>query len=111
MGPLGNDGLPVPTGIVRPVYEPGMAEPSGYWPPAPSGLARTHDYAWANEGYFGKDKVTYYSETNLYENYWGCNECSGLFMYPEIWSSGLPAGSQYGNVLNPHNVPDNSQFD
>jgi len=109
-GPINDDGFIEISGIARPSAND---NPSGYFRAAPSGLQRTYNRAYANEGSMGVDKVTYFSEINLYEAYWMCNSCHAFFVKPVPQKSSLPSGSAglvTGDFLHPGNIDSFSQF-
>ena len=92
-GSVGDNNLIVPSGIVRPAWNP---QPSGNFRAAPSGLSETFTmgYAMGTDG-FGLDQRTYYSEINWYQNYWTCPN-GHFFIYPS--GIGYPSTTGMSNI-------------
>jgi hypothetical protein len=101
LGPVGDDFVIHPNGIVSPTD--GRA--------ATSGETDYYKYPWANDGYHGKDSVTYYGEMNHYQQYWYCLTCSGFFTSPVPQNSSLPGGVVNGSVDYPFNTTPESEIE
>ena len=94
-GPIGDDGLIHVSGIAAPSWNP---DPTGFFRPAPSGLAYSHTMAYANgtDG-FGLDVHTNYREVNWYQAYWKCPN-GHFFIYPSGVAADMPGGASVGNI-------------
>lgn len=106
-GPIDDSGLINPSGITRPTWN---VNTYGPFRAAPSGLTRYHTKRFNEGTLLGYDQTTVYDDINAYEQYWGCNSCHFLFIYPILDRSDMPAGAALSNSDHIYAIPSGSQY-
>lgn len=97
MGPIGDNSLPVVSGIARP-RTPNAAG-NAFHRTAPSGLERDYESPADFQRAFGRDGQKRFEEANWYQAYWTCPS-GHFFIYPSGVAADMPAGFQAGMTTN-----------